>query len=124
MYEFFLWPLTLINTLLFVAGVCAWAVWASRQRDAHTEIVENLTGKKPTAWLKHVERCNCVRCAASSLAILWSLHLIPVQVRLIAARRAIAPIYAFARQHGGTATIRSGPKDTTMSIYLAAADKS
>ena len=36
----------------------------------------------------------------------------------------LAPIYAFARQHGGTATIRSGPKDTTMSIYLAAADKS
>ena len=118
MYEFFLWPLTLINTLLFVAGVCAWAVWASRQRDAHTEIVENLTGKKPTAWLKHVERCNCVRCAASSLAILWSLHLIPVQVRLIAARR---PDLCVCQ---ATATIRSGPKDTTMSIYLAAADKS
>jgi hypothetical protein len=30
-----------------------------------------------------------------------------------------APIYALARQHGGIATIRSGPNDTTMSLYLA-----
>ncbi len=30
-----------------------------------------------------------------------------------------APIYALARQHGGIATIRSGPSDTTMSLYLA-----
>ncbi len=39
----------------------------------------------------------------------------------------LAPIYALARLHGGIATIRSGPKDTTMSLYLArepeAADK-
>jgi hypothetical protein len=45
MYEFFLWPFTLIHSLLFVAGVCAWAVWASRQRDAQSELVERLIGK-------------------------------------------------------------------------------
>jgi hypothetical protein len=31
----------------------------------------------------------------------------------------LAPIYALARRHGGIATIRSGPKNTTMSLYLA-----
>ena len=39
----------------------------------------------------------------------------------------LAPIYALARRHGGIATIRSEPKNTTMSLYLArepeAADK-
>jgi hypothetical protein len=73
MHEFFLWPFTLINTLLFVAGVCAWAVWASRQRDAHSEIVEHLTGKKPTAWLKHVERRNCVAGGCDALPRALSL---------------------------------------------------
>jgi hypothetical protein len=47
MHEFFLWPFTLINTLFFVAGVCAWAVWASRQRDAQSEIVERLLERNP-----------------------------------------------------------------------------
>ena len=60
MHEFLLWPFTLINTLLFAAGVCAWALWASRQRDAQSELVERLIGKEPTARLKHVEQCNCV----------------------------------------------------------------
>jgi len=39
----------------------------------------------------------------------------------------LAPIYAFAKRHGGIATVRSGPTNTTMSLYLArepeAADK-
>ena len=46
MYALSLWPFTLIHSLLFVAGVCAWAVWASRQPDAQSELVEQLTAKK------------------------------------------------------------------------------
>ena len=45
MYALSLWPFTVIHSLLFVAGVCAWAVWASRQRDSQSELVERLTGQ-------------------------------------------------------------------------------
>ena len=45
MYALSLWPFTLIHSLLFVAGVCAWAVWASRLRDSQSELVERLTGQ-------------------------------------------------------------------------------
>jgi len=45
MYELFLWPFTLLHSLLFVAGACAWAVWASNQHDAQSKLIERLTGK-------------------------------------------------------------------------------
>jgi len=45
MYEFSLWPFTLIHSLLFVVAVCAWAVWALRQRDAQSEMIKGLLGK-------------------------------------------------------------------------------
>lgn len=43
-HALFLWPFTLLNSLLFAGGVCAWAVWACKLRDAQSELVERLTG--------------------------------------------------------------------------------
>ena len=76
MYGFFLWPFTLINSLLFAAGICAWAVWASRQRNAQSDLVERLIGKKSTAWLKHVElqlRRRELRCSAAGIVPKYSI---------------------------------------------------
>ena len=79
MYGFFLWPFTLINSLLFAAGICAWAVWASRQRNAQSDLVERLIGKKSTAWLKHVERCNCVAGSCDALPRALSLSTVSLK---------------------------------------------
>ncbi len=79
MYGFFLWPFTLINSLLFAAGVCAWALWGSRQRDAQSELVDRLIGRKPTAWLNHVGQCNCVAGSRDALPQELSLSTISLK---------------------------------------------
>jgi hypothetical protein len=44
---FSLWSiLALASLLLLVAGACALAVWAARQNDSQSELVERLTGKQ------------------------------------------------------------------------------
>jgi hypothetical protein len=50
-----LWTvLTLAPTLLLAAGVCALAVWAARQCDPQSELVERLTGEKRCAERRDV----------------------------------------------------------------------
>ena len=44
---FSLWSiLALASLLLLVAGACALAVWAARQNDLQSELIERLTGKQ------------------------------------------------------------------------------
>jgi hypothetical protein len=44
---FSLWSiLALASSLLLVAGACALAVWAARQHDSQSELIEKLTGKQ------------------------------------------------------------------------------
>ena len=41
-----LWSiLTLVPTALFVIGACALAVWAARQRDKRSDLIERLRGR-------------------------------------------------------------------------------
>ena len=47
-----LWSiLTLVPTALFVIGACALAVWAARQRDKRSDLIERLRGE-PTKSVK------------------------------------------------------------------------